>query len=96
MTFQKCQAILSEIRRRQGTENPVVQLRTADGVIQGRLSRADTDRVPTRNPQSPFGLLELQHLGLSRGAAMLVQIADIPDDGLSEPEPSLECSAAQV
>lgn len=85
MTFQKCQAILSEIRLRQGTDHPVLQVRLANGVVRGRLCRADTDRVKTRNPQSPFGVLELQQLGLGREATTLVQIANIPEDGLADP-----------
>jgi len=85
MTFQKCQAILSEIRRRQGTDHPVLLVRLANGIVRGRLRRADTDRVKTRNPQSPFGVLELQQLGLGREAATLVQIANIPEDGLADP-----------
>ena len=85
MTIQKCQAILSEIRRSQGTEHPVLQVKLADGVVRGRLSRADSDFSRSRNPQSPFGVIELEQLGLGRQAATIVQIANIPDDGLADP-----------
>jgi hypothetical protein len=84
MTFQQCQAILSQIRLRQGTEHPILQVRLPGGVVRGRLSRADTDLVKNRNPLSPFGVLELEQLGLGRGAATLVQIANIPEDGLGD------------
>jgi len=85
MTIQKCQAILSEIRRRQGTDHPVLQVKLANGVVRGRLSRADTDCPQMRNPQSPFGVIELEQLGLGREATTLVQIASIPEDGLADP-----------
>lgn len=85
MTFQKCQAILAEIRRRQGTPHPVVQVRLENGTVRGRLSRADTDGDKRRNPLSPYGVLELEQLGLGRSAT-LVQIANIPEDGLGDPQ----------
>ena len=45
MTFEQCQAILTEIRLRQGTDHPLVQVTCSGAVLRGRLSRADTDRV---------------------------------------------------
>lgn len=84
MTFEQCQAILSEIRRRQGTEHPLVQVTCAGSVVRGRLTRTDTDRPHGTNPQSPFGLLVLEQPGLLAGPLSFVQIANIPEDGLLE------------
>jgi hypothetical protein len=84
MTFEQCQAILKEIRRRQGTEHPLIQVTCSGTVIRGRLTRTDTDRHPGSNPHSPFGLLVLEQPGLLAGPLSFVQIANIPDDGLCE------------
>lgn len=85
MTFEKCQAILAEIRRRQGTPNPVVLIQFGTAVVRGRVSRAEFDGPNRHNPNSPYGVLVLEQLGLSRGPATFVQIANIPEDGLREP-----------
>ena len=83
MTFEQCQAIRTEIRRRQGTDHPLVQVTTSGVIVHGRLARADTDRPPLQHP-SPYGLLVLEQPGLFPGPLTFVQIASIPDDGLQE------------
>jgi hypothetical protein len=84
MTFEQCQAILSQIRRRQATEHPLVQVTCSGTVIRGRLTRTDTDRPHGSNPHSPFGLLVLEQPGLLAGPLSFVQIASIPENGLNE------------
>ena len=84
MTFEQCQAILAEIRQRQGTDHPLVQVTCSGTVVRGRLTRTDTDRPHGPNAQSPFGLLVLEQPGLLAGPLSFVQIASIPEDGLHE------------
>ena len=84
MTFEHCQAILSEIRRRQGTDHPLVQVTCSGSVVHGRLTRTDTDRRPRSNHGSPYGLLVLEQAGLVPGPLTFVQIANIPENGLQE------------
>ena len=84
MTFEQCQAIVAEIRRRQGTDHPLVQVTCSGSIVRGRLRRADTDRPPRPNTRSPYGLLVLEQPGLFPGPLTFVQIANIPDDGLRD------------
>jgi hypothetical protein len=88
MTFEQCQAILAEIRQRQGTDHPMVQVSWAGAKVRGRLTRTDTDRPQRHNLHSPYGLLVLEQPGLVPGPLTFVQIANIPADGLQGcPEP---------
>jgi hypothetical protein len=82
MTYEQCQAILDEFRRRQGTERPMVQVTCGTSVLRGRVSYSASGLAGRRNPNSPYGVLVLEQMGLSRGPASFVQIANIPDDGL--------------
>lgn len=84
MTFEQCQAILTEIRRRQGTDHPLVQVTSSDSIVRGRLRSADSDRPHPATCRSPYGLLVLEQPGLVPGPLTLVQIASIPDDGLRD------------
>ncbi len=84
MTFEQCQAIVNQIRRRQGTDHPIVQVTCSGAVLRGRLNRADTDRPPRSNSMSPYGLLVLEQPGLVPGPLTFVQIASIPEDGLKD------------
>jgi hypothetical protein len=95
MTFEQCQAALSEIRRRQGTDHPLVQVTCSGSIVRGRLARTDTDRPPRPNRRSPFGLLVVEQPGLVPGPATFVQIANIPDDGLRDYQPR-DPAAARV
>ncbi len=81
MTFEHCQTTLVAIRRKQGTRCPLVRVDCAGAVFQGRLARSDSD-PEHRHEGSPFGVLVLENLGLTRGPETIVQIASIPDDGL--------------
>jgi hypothetical protein len=80
MTVDQCQAVLNEIRRRQGTDRPLIRVVAGSIVVRGRVARGPWGR---RNPQSPFGVLVVEQPGLASGPAAMVQIATIPEDGLS-------------
>ena len=84
MKFEQCQATLSEIRHRQGTDHPLIQVNCSGSVVRGRLTRTDTDRPHPPDHPSPYGLLVLEQPGLFPGPLTFVQIANIPDDGLQE------------
>jgi hypothetical protein len=80
MTYDQCEAVLEEIRRRQGTDRPLVRVIAGGNVVRGRVVRGLPGR---RNPKSPFGVLVVEQPGLTPGPASFVQIASIPEDGLS-------------
>jgi hypothetical protein len=83
MTYEQCQAILDEISRRQGTERPLVQVTCGASVLRGRVRIPAAGLVGRRNPNSPYGVLVLEQMGLCPRTTSFVQIANIPDDGLS-------------
>jgi hypothetical protein len=85
MTFAQCQMVLDEIRRRQGTDRPLVQVVAGATVVRGRVALGISGRG---NPNSPYAVLVLEQPGLTRIPASFVQIASIPDDGLSGIESS--------
>jgi hypothetical protein len=80
MTYEQCHAVLEEIRRRQGTDRPLVRVVMGTLVVRGRVVRGLPGRL---NPKSPYGVLIVEPPGLTPGPASFVQIANIPDDGLS-------------
>jgi hypothetical protein len=80
MTYDQCLAVLDEIRRRQGTDRPLVRVIAGGSVVRGRVVRGLPGR---RNPKSPFAVLVVEQPGLTPGPASFVQIASIPEDGLS-------------
>jgi hypothetical protein len=82
MTFDQCQQALVSIRRKQGTRYPVVRVDYGGTVFRGRLARADSDPEFRHDAHSPYGVLVLEQLGLSRGPETILQIANIPQDGL--------------
>ena len=88
MTFEQCHTNLLAIRRRQGTRCPAVKVAYNGAVYQGRLTRADSDPEYRRTGASPFGILVLENLGLGRGPETILQIANIPEDGI------LDCPVA--
>jgi hypothetical protein len=83
MTYDQCQAILDKIRRRQGTDRPLVRIVAGASVVRGRIAQTAAGQAGRRNPHSPYGVLVLEQLGLGRAPSSFVQIANIPDDGLS-------------
>jgi hypothetical protein len=93
MTFEQCQAILTQIRRRQGTVHPLIQVNCSGAIVRGRLSRTDTDRPPRSDAKSPYGLLVLEQPGLVPGPLTFIQIASIPEDGLLDDQPSTRVPA---
>lgn len=85
MTAEQFESVLQEIRRRQGTPTPMVQVTTAAATIRGRVAQLEVDRLlHRRNTTSPFGLVALEQPGLVPGPLSFVQIADIPDGGIRE------------
>ncbi len=84
MTFEQCQAAVQTLRQKQGTPCPLVRVDYAGTVIRGRLTRSDSDRGNGREKASPYGIMTLEYLGLGRGPETVLQIADIPQDGIHE------------
>ncbi len=84
MTFEQCHTTLVAIRRKQKTRCPLIRVDYGGAVFRGRLARSDSDPEHRRNSTSPFGVLVLENLGLSRGPETILQIANIPDGGLHE------------
>jgi len=84
MTFEQCHAAVQSLRQRQGTTCPLVRVDYAGTVIRGRLTRSDSDRNAGKGRVSPYGIMTLEHLGLSRGPETVLQIANIPQDGIHE------------
>jgi hypothetical protein len=82
MTFEECQQALVAIRRKQGTRYPLVRIDYAGTTYRGRLARADSDPEFRRDGSSPYGVLVLEQLGLTRGPETILQIANIPPQGL--------------
>jgi hypothetical protein len=82
MTFEQCQTTLVDIRRKQGTRYPLVRIDYGGTVFRGRLARADSDPEFRHDAKSPYGILVLEQLGLTRGPETILQIANIPQDGL--------------
>lgn len=83
MTYEQCQAILDDIRQRQGTERPMVQVTCGASILRGHVNYSASGLAGRRNPNSPYGVLVLEEMGLARRPASFVQIANIPEDGLS-------------
>ncbi|MGO9597517.1 MAG: hypothetical protein ACLP7Q_05800 [Isosphaeraceae bacterium] len=84
MTFEQCEAVLAEIRKRQGTDRPLVQVTCSGAVLRGRVTRTDSDRPARSRQQSPYGLLVLEQPGLVPGPHTFVQIASIPENGVAD------------
>lgn len=82
MTFEECQQALVSIRRKQGTRYPLLRVDYGGTVFRGRLARADSDPEYRNGSGSPYGVLVLEQLGLSRGPQTILQIASIPESGL--------------
>ena len=84
MTFDQCQNNLVAIRRRQGTRYPMVRVDCGGTVYRGRLARADSDPEHRKTAQSPFGVIVLEGMGLTRGPETILQIASIHEDGIRD------------
>jgi hypothetical protein len=86
MTVDECHAALVAIRRRQGTRCPLIRVDCGGAAYRGRLVRADSDPEHRATSSSPFGILVLGALGLTRGPETVLQIASIPEGGIRELE----------
>lgn len=82
MTFEKSQTLLATICREQKTDKPLVKVKYAGAVFEGRVARTDRNVERCRELNSPYGLMVLESPGLGRGPETILQIAEIPDDGL--------------
>lgn len=81
MTFDQCHEHLTAIRRKQGTDRPVIRVDFGGTAYRGRLARTDSDQA---SRQSPYGVLVLEALGLARGPETILQIASIPPGGIKD------------
>ena len=82
MTFEECHSYLVAIRRKQGTRCPLIRVDCAGMVYQGRLTRSDSDPEHRKISNSPYGILVLENVGLSRTPEMILQIANISEGGI--------------
>jgi hypothetical protein len=82
MTFENCQLVLVKLRRTQGTDRPLVRVDYGGTVYKGRLARADSDPEYRRVTESPYGVIVLEGLGLARQPETILQIANIPENGI--------------
>jgi hypothetical protein len=88
MTVDQCHERLVDIRRKQGTRYPLVRVDCGGTSYRGRLSRSDSDPEHRREAHTPYSVLILEGLGLTRGPQTIIQIANIPDNGLRDLEES--------
>ncbi|WP_422929527.1 hypothetical protein [Singulisphaera sp. PoT] len=82
MTFEECHATLTAIRKEQGTPRPLVRVDYGGTTFRGRLTRSDSDVQNRRDGGSPYGVLVLTGMGLTTAPETILQIANIPPDGL--------------
>jgi hypothetical protein len=88
MTFEQCQSVLVTIRRKQGTRCPLVRVDCSGNVFRGRLAHSDSDPDAQKHhdTNSPFGVIVLENPGLARGPETILQIAEIPANGVQSLE----------
>jgi hypothetical protein len=84
MTFEQCHENLTEIRRKQGTDRPLIRVDFGGTAYRGRLARTDSDPEVRRGKNTPFGVLVLEEAGLARGPETILQIASIPPNGIRD------------
>lgn len=82
MTFEECHSQLVAVRRKQGTRCPLIRVDVGGTVYQGRLTRADSDPEHRKVSAVPYGVLVLAGLGLGRTPETILQIANIPPNGI--------------
>jgi hypothetical protein len=86
MTFDECRAVLTAIRRNQGTRCPIIRVDYGGSVLKGRLVRCDSDPEHAPSVKPPFGLLVLEDPGLSRRPEVMLQIADLASGAIRDAE----------
>lgn len=82
MTFEQCHATLTAIRHEQGTSCPLVRVEYGGMTYRGRLTRSDSDEPKRRDGASAYGVLVLSSIGLTHEPETILQIANIPSNGL--------------
>ena len=82
MTFEQCQKVAGRHppQARDAVSHGPGRLRGDH--IPGPARPADSDPEFRNEANSPYGILVLEQLGLTRGPETILQIADIPQDGL--------------
>ncbi|MDX2037084.1 MAG: hypothetical protein SFX72_10565 [Isosphaeraceae bacterium] len=83
MTFEQCDAALNAIRKLQKTEHPRVRVDLGRDAFSGRVAHTDSDPDRRRTIHGPYGVIVLEGLGLSRFPQTYLQIADIPENGIT-------------
>ncbi len=86
MNFDQCHDQLVALRRKQKTRYPLVRIDCGGATYRGRLTRADSDPEYRELSPSPYGILILEGLGLTRSPETILQIANIPSGGIKELE----------
>ena len=69
-----------------GDAFPLVRVDCSGVVYQGRLTRSDSDPEHRKSSSSPYGILVLENVGLSRTPEMILQIANITEGGIDAME----------
>jgi hypothetical protein len=82
MTVEQCHLNLLSIRRKQGTRYPLIRVDCGGASYRGRLARSDSDPEHRKQTNSPYGVLVLEGLGLTRGPETILQIASITENGI--------------
>jgi len=82
MNFDQCHDQLLAIRREQQTRYPLVRVDCGGATYRGRVTRADSDPENRPAPASPYGILVLEGLGLTKTPETILQIANIPPGGI--------------
>jgi hypothetical protein len=77
MTFDECLAVLTAIRRNQGTRTPIVRVEYGGSQFRGRVVRCDADPEHRERVRRPYGLLVLQDPSLANRPDMMFQISDL-------------------
>lgn len=84
MTFEQCHETLLSIRHKQKTLCPLIRVNYGGHVVQGRVIHSDSDRENPGHASTRFGILTLKQPGLCQGPVTVLQIANIPPDGIHE------------
>jgi hypothetical protein len=77
MTVDDCQAVLTTLRRKQGTRCPIVRIDHPEGALWGRLVRCDSDPEHRAAVPAPHARLFVEEPGRDRREVLSVAIAEL-------------------